>query len=241
MIQLSQERIKSLLIEGFIIVISILLAFAIDAMWANHQVEQEEDAAVAALQAEFEENLTQLDYVINYHLSGRAHMSQLFNSSEADLRKLSQVEISDIMLSTSNPITFDPILGTSKSLIDSGKLGIIENQLLRAAITSFVNVIDDIEEDEYYMREAALDIWRLDYKHNGPWTDPETERSVNGSVQGFDFVPKVTHDDLMSARVDAKFAALTKRYHLNVGYYLLELNRAKENITTILNLIDTQN
>ena len=41
----------------------------------------------------------------------------------------------------------------------------------------------------------------------------------------------------MSVRSDKQFATLTKRYHLNVGYYLLELNRAREDIVTILDLI----
>ena len=234
----TQERIKSLSIEGIIIVISILLAFAIDAMWAQHQVEQEEELALVALKSEYADNLQQLDFVIDYHVMGRTHMSKLFMLSEEELRKLPQKEISDIMLSTSNPVTFDPILGTSKSLIDSGKLGILESQDLRSAITSFLTIIADIEEDEYYMREGALDIWRAEVGHGGPWTDPDTERSVNGAVQGFDFYPKVSHDDLISVRSDEKYKTLTLRYHLNVGYYLLELSRARENIQTILQLIE---
>jgi len=233
----TQIRMKRLISEGVVIVISILLAFTIDAKWAQHQVQQEEKVALASIQSEFEENLKQLDYVIDYHLQAREHMSQLFNLPDETIQQLTQTEISDIILSTSNPLTFDPILGTSKSLVDSGKLGIIEKPALRSAITSFLNIISDFEEDEYYMRENALDIWRQDVKFGGPWTDGVTERSVNGSVQGFDFIPKISHAEILLIRADPKFKSLTSRYHLNIGYYILELNRAKERIAEVLRLI----
>lgn len=230
----TQQRIKSLIGEGIVIVVSILLAFAIDAMWAEHQTEQEEQSALKALKTEYTENLAQLDMVISYHLNAREAVAKLFNLSEAEIRKLSQSQISDMMLSTSNPVTFDPILGTSKSLVDSGKLGIIQDQALRSSITTFINIIVDIEEDEFFMREGALDIWRVEVTLGGPWSDPETERSAHGSVAGFDFIPKVSHDDLLRVRSDQQFKSLTHRYQINVGYYILELNRAKTTINEIL-------
>ncbi|NNJ71608.1 MAG: hypothetical protein HKP09_00350 [Enterobacterales bacterium] len=234
----TQIRMKRLISEGIVIVISILLAFGIDAKWAQYQVEQEEKVALASIQSEFEQNLKQLDYVINYHLQAREHMSQLFNLPDEKIQQLTQTEISEFILSTSNPITFDPILGTSKSLVDSGKLNIIENPALRTAITSFLNIISDFEEDEYYMRENALDIWLQDVKFGGPWTDGVTERSVNGSVQGFDFIPKISHAEILAVRADPTFKSLTFRYHLNIGYYILELNRAKAIIVEILELLE---
>jgi hypothetical protein len=230
-------RLKRLFGEGLMIVTSILLAFGIDAMWNQYQIHKEEQVALNSLQLEFESNLIQIDKVIAYQLNARNQVSELFMLSADEIKALPQKEVSEMMLSTSNPVTFNPILGTSKSLVDSGKFGIIQEQELRNAITTFLNLSLDIEEDVHYMKAGALDLWNAEIKHGGPWTDPLTERSATGFIRGFDFIPKATNSDLLNVREDKEFKSLVSRYHLNVGYYLSELEQLQVTITQILKLI----
>ncbi len=55
---------KRMTLEGGVIVFSILLAFAIDASWANYEIRKEESETLTALRAEFAANLEQLDSVV---------------------------------------------------------------------------------------------------------------------------------------------------------------------------------
>ena len=57
---------RSLLGEAVVIVISILLAFSIEALWAQQQLWQEEREVLAALEEEFRANLEQVETVGAY-------------------------------------------------------------------------------------------------------------------------------------------------------------------------------
>jgi hypothetical protein len=117
--------------EGIVIVASILLAFAIDAAWAQRQLRSEELEALVALETEFSANLEQIDRVIEIYLRDRARAATLREATPEELRGLSQREVSEIMLATSNIWSFDAVLGATDALISAGRLGVLRDPLLR--------------------------------------------------------------------------------------------------------------
>ncbi len=95
----------------------------------------------------------------------------------------------------------------------------------------------DIQEDAHYVIQGAIDFWRLEYRYGGPWTDPVTELGYHGPVAGLDFVPVATAEDLLSIREDPELIGSSNRFHINVAYYITELNHIREKITRILELL----
>ncbi|MCA8944432.1 MAG: hypothetical protein KDB80_17855 [Planctomycetes bacterium] len=223
--------------EGTVIVVSILLAFGIDALWARHLLREEEAAALAALDTEFRANLEQIDRVVDYHKVARQRIATLVDSSPEAIRALSQTATSEIMSATANPWTFDAVLGTTKALVGAGKLVVLQDPRLRNALTTFANLVSDADEDGTYMQSNAYDVWRAECRHGGPWTDAATEVGITGPIRGLDFIPKATPTDLLNIRADREFMGLVHRFHLNAAYYVAELGRLRAQATVVLELI----
>ena len=224
------------LTEAIVIVGSILLAFGIEASWSERQERAEEAEALVSLEAEFAANLIQIDTVIARHVTGRELIEMLVDLSEREIRALDQSTISEIMLATANPWTFDPVLGTTDALVGAGRLGILRDAELREALTTFKNYVDDAEEDVAVVQSFAEDVWRGQIPLGGPWADPGTEVSINGVVPIPTFVTPATASDLLRLRSDAEVMGRVAWFHLNAGYYLSELERIRGQIGVVLNL-----
>lgn len=229
-------RPSKLLTEAIVIVGSILLAFGIEASWSERQERAEESEALVSLEAEFAANLVQIDTVIARHVAGRELIEMLVELSEAEIGALDQSTVSEIMLATANPWTFDPVLGTTDALVGAGRLGILRDPGLREALTTFKNFVEDAEEDVAIVQSFAEDVWRAQIPFGGPWADPGTEVSINGVVTIPGFVAPATASDLLRLRSDAEFMGRVAWFHLNAGYYLSELERIRGQIGVVLNL-----
>ena len=154
----SGVRRTRLLVEGVVIVISILLAFGIDALWAQRQLRLEERETVAALQAEFATNPTAIDRVITLHAGSLELVETLVSLTREEARALPQVAISQMMSATSSPLPFEPILGTTDALIGAGRLGVLRHPPLRESLTTFMNLVSDAAEDAAYMVRSAEEV-----------------------------------------------------------------------------------
>lgn len=224
-------------IEGAVIVLSILLAFGIDALWAQYQEQLEEDEILASLEADFSANLLSVTRVIDAHVLFRDRVATLIRLSPEEIRALSQTEVSEIMLSTANPWTYDAVRGTTDTLVSGGRLGVLSDQKLRESLVTFLNRLSDSAEDVVYVMQGAQDLWEAELKHGGPWSDPVTEIGYSGEIRGLSFIPKATAEDLLSVRSDPILMGHSKRFHINVAYYIAELEVIRDLIEEILDLI----
>lgn len=225
------------LVEGAVIVASILLAFGIDAWWDGHLERVDEREILAALETEFTANLDLLDRVIETHTANRKLLEEGQAATADEIRRLPQAEISRWMLGTCNPWTFDAVLGTTDALIGSGRLEILRSRELREALTAFVNLFEDAAEDAAYVGSSAEAVWGAEIDLGGPWTDPSTEVAMNGRVPVPAFVPRATAEDLLRARAHQPYMGLVARCQINIGYYLTELVRLREEAANVLDLV----
>jgi hypothetical protein len=223
--------------EGLVIVASILLAFSIEAAWAQRELRGEEEEALLALEAEFTASLEQIDQVIQIYERDRERIATLRLSTDGELRALSQREISEIMLATGNVWSFDPELGATNALMSSGRLGVLRDAELREALSNFTNLVVDAAEDVPPLKSFVEEVWRLEADLGGPWTDPETELSWDGPITGFSFLPRATADDLIRVREDSRFMSRVGRLHLNAAYYVGDLQRLRGQIVLVLDLL----
>jgi hypothetical protein len=225
---------KSRLGEAIAIVLSILVAFAIDAGWDEWQDRQEEGELLGALRAEYETNLTLAQEVIDGH---EGHIADVKTTSElapADYDTMSVNTASRLVLSFANPWTFDPALGTTETLIGSGRITLIRDRELTEMLTTFVNYVDDVEEDADYVRSGSEYVWRQEFRFGGPWFNGEVERSSQGALSGLDFLPSATPEELRRLWADSLVRGGAMMNQINAAYYLVELVRIRDHIEAIL-------
>ena len=238
----SQLQWRRRISEGLAIVVSILLAFAIDALWDDRQERLEEQEVLSALLAEFRLNRAEAAEVIETHELGRQRVAVLAQLTVAEVGALRSAEAEAILVAMANPRTFGPILGTIDSLIGAGRLSIIQVRELRTSLTSFINLSEDAEEDAAHLTEWAVMIWKALIRYGGPWrTDNDELFGKEGIELGdFSFIPTISAEDLSRIREDSELMGLILRNQLNAAHYVSEIRHVAAKIDDILWLLEGQ-
>jgi hypothetical protein len=139
---------KRLSVEATAIVASILLAFAIDALWDERELREQEIAQLHALHADFTENVKRLQRVIdrqNEFVASQARLLEIIH----DHQDLPNEEALKKLVTESFMFTrLDAVLGAYQALVSSGDLRMIRDRNLRTAIAEFVGTLGDGFEDE---------------------------------------------------------------------------------------------
>lgn len=224
--------------EAVLIVVSILLAFAIDTWWDERQDRAEEGEILDLLQAEYQANVEYTGWIIEAHLSYKTDVEALLGSSDEEIRSAPQELLSKYVLALCNPWTFDPVLGTTDALVSAGKLDILSDRALRVGLTTYVNLVSDASEDAAYLVSDAKNLWLAEIDVGGPWANADTELGFFGEIPVPDFVDAATAEDVLRIRQDQRLLGTVKRCHINIGYYLTELDRLKSQATKVLELIE---
>jgi hypothetical protein len=134
-------------------VVSILLAFSIDAWWSRVQERDDERRALEALRGEFIANLTHLRAVHDAHDRFAHRLEQLVDgvSPESQGRI---IQVSDsVLLPLVSFRTADPAVGTLNILLASGRVGLIRSEDLQQALAGWPSVLEDAAEDEELIRD----------------------------------------------------------------------------------------
>jgi hypothetical protein len=158
-----------ILAEGTAVVVGILLAFSIDAWWDERKERAEEQEVLRALKAEFEVNQFEAQAVIDHHEDSIRRIRAFKTMPPASLEALQQIESTNLVRAFAGPRTFDPQRGSVRALIGAGKLGILRDPSLRDALMTFMTIVEDADEDRYYMGETSLWVWREMLRLGGPW------------------------------------------------------------------------
>ena len=153
-------RVGRLFAEGFAIVISILLAFAIDAAWDERQERERETEILGSLLSEFEGNRDRLP--------GRAALHQrTVRATTALLAAVRSVQPGQIvvvqdtlLLPTILHNTFDPSMGTLEALLQSGDLHLISDLGLRKSFAEWPARVLDATENETMLRSITAPRYR---------------------------------------------------------------------------------
>ncbi len=230
---------RKLFLEGSVIVISILFAFGIDAMWDEYKERNEEQKILVALKAEYQASLLDIETVIQYHTDARHTVDEMVSRTDEEIVALGQKRRSEYVVAFCNPWSFYPVLGTTNALIGAGKLDVLENSKLRVALTTFLYLVEDSLEDIIYVGHSAEQVWVAEIEVCGPWTDQKAEFGWAGEpIEAPAFISMITAEELLRVRKDKTLMGLVARCHINIGYYIGELRRLRDSANGILELIE---
>ncbi len=141
-----------ILIEGVVIVASILLALAGDAWWDSVQERAVERNVLSAISAEFEINLEILDKTRRSHRLALSATQTAISASQSDSFNANVPEASIPSRVVSTP-HYNPATGALAAAIGSGQIGLIRNVELRSRLAGWDAIISDLVIDEQTRRD----------------------------------------------------------------------------------------
>ncbi|MEM6818937.1 MAG: hypothetical protein AAF578_09095 [Pseudomonadota bacterium] len=133
--------------EGFAIVISILLAFGIDAWWSNREEDKLTDESLAALRDELQNNLLEIQHERRFRVAVIASMDELFALTTA-ARPLDESEVDSLLEKITWGGRIDISTGALVSILESGALTTIDNGALKRSIAALPFLIETTSFNE---------------------------------------------------------------------------------------------
>ena len=141
---------RSVLVEGLVIVVSILLAFGIEAWWQERGDRTAELESLVGLHAEFT--------AIRERLEGDTLFSEEFAAVEALYEQVQTISLDretlsvpdTLLVEAVSAVTFEGATPVLDGLISSGRLEIIRDQPVRIAISDWkhwLTQLDELEEE----------------------------------------------------------------------------------------------
>ncbi len=220
------------LVEVGAIVVSILLAFAIDAAWDVRQQRSEEQEVLAGLQQDFLANQSQMTRVIGTHRARATSYAWFRSATPQTVRLLSPDSATSVYRLLYAPHTFDAVRGNVNALIGAGKLGLVQNRRLRERLVTFLNLTQDLVEEGAIISSGAQAVLEATIPHGGPWN------SGPGTFAEASALPAITPSELASIRQDTQLMGLIGMSHQWSIVYLGELDTMSGIIDEILDLIE---
>jgi hypothetical protein len=235
----SQDRARStrLIAEGLAIILSILLAFAIDAWWDSSQENRRVDGVVASLDAGLEESISQLEDKITATARDAALVRRFMTDSPADASELPFDSTQPILLAMWRPHTADNNITFVETAIEDAASRGLDDPELAAAIASWHVQVAEVREISAQLSGLEIDIlvalgrhpevaqWLLRVREDDYLESPFSDR---GGVSG-EAMARVRQDSEVAAVVAAK----TQRW----GLQLRRMEQLREVSQSILSLI----
>lgn len=243
----TSQYLKYALGEILLVVVGILIALQLNT-WNNERTRKKtEDTLLNQLQADLKESETELMEIKQFYLD-RARASSKVTSAFWK-KDIPSDSIGDDMLLPRSARIYSPIMGTARSLINSGNIDIISAAQLKNDIISYVEKVDyqlkDIDRyQESYYREGINKILLA---------MPNTFRTMEHIDKGFDEQPRSPYVqkmiDLDMSYVPLKRDKVPFQSNLEtifndetiyVGYFMLYLSHRNIYTTYDEILLDTQ-
>ncbi len=149
---------KRLVIEGAAVVVSILLAFAIDAWWDNRQERVGEQDALLGLRAEYQNHLDEISRAKARHLAYLRAIDELVRACGKRSWQSDEFSIDDAIFALLIPETNDLGTGVRDTLISSGKIEILSDRQLRYELSEWDSVVDELLDDQQHNKGIVFDI-----------------------------------------------------------------------------------
>lgn len=157
--------------ETFVVVFGILVAFSLNNWREEVKIKKEEDVLLQEVLSDMKAARELLIPFIEKHQKGTDHNQSLLKSVEDSLI-YSNSYYDSLWRNTTGInlfVTFDPMYGSIRSIITSGKLGYITNQDVTNLISSFEDKVSDVKEAEPVIRKIYFEnIFPLAHNYRSP-------------------------------------------------------------------------
>lgn len=223
---------KRIVVQAAAIVISILLAFAIDAGWAEKQEEDVEQRTLLALRNDLAASNVELDKLLRRLAGTRTDFARFQSATPAELTELDAEAVRIIVISLVTPASFNPVTATHDALSSDGRLGLISNPELLQHLSNWQRALDDIEANSIDLRAESVRVLRSTEQYGGPFI------RWRRSLDDLEVLQRADGEILAKLRQDAAFMGVARMHQYTLSGYLLELRRLDKNLDSTLALLN---
>lgn len=223
---------KTLTVEAVAIVVSILLAFAIDAWWADKKESDVEQVALLALRSDFIASRKQLEEVLVSLESARTDFAHFQSVTTAELVEIDPDTIRGFLTALAKNHTFDPVTATLDALVNDGRLGLISDAQLLNQLSNWQRSLDNIEDVSFELRAESVRVRRAMERHGGPFI--RWRRSMND----LEVLQRADGETMANLRQDVDFMGAARSHQYALSAYLYLLQRLAETLDSIVALLD---
>lgn len=220
------------IIEGLVVLSSILIAFAIDAAWDSHKTHQVELAALAALRAEMESNREILEQRLTRNRKGAKSINRFLRATPDEIATFPKEELEEILTSLWAPYTFDPEFSATRAFVEKTTLTSEHSREVWSALVQWERLLADAEEEKSALWMDAREVHSL-LAHYAVDLPPEV-----GDWPGLHQIKPKIGMHLRRIRGDTDLIAGTiAKWHLQ-KIYIWELEDLLEHIDAVLALLE---
>jgi hypothetical protein len=223
---------KTISVEAVAVVVSILLAFAIDAWWTEKKESEVEFVALLALRDDFIASREQMTTVLQSLESARTGFARFRSATTADLTEGDLDTNRRILTALVKNHTFDPVTATLNALANDGRLGLISDTQLLAQLSNWQQTLDNIEDISFELRAESVRVRRAMEPHGGPFARWRRRADDPG---GLDWADGETISNL---RRDAEFMGTAMSHQYALVIYLASLYQLADTLDSIVALLD---
>jgi len=138
--------------EIVLVMIGILLALQVNTWNNSRELKKEELKMMKSLHKEFSKNFIKFDESFEGHVAKKESIETIM-SIKAEL--FSMDSLNSLLVRVNYVPTFDPSQGIYNSIINSGKIELISNDVLKEKISAFQDLLMDYQEDEDATKDFA--------------------------------------------------------------------------------------
>ncbi|MEM6783267.1 MAG: hypothetical protein AAF624_05975 [Bacteroidota bacterium] len=133
--------------EIVVVVAGVLIAFAVNAWWADRTERVRVTAALENVAAEIASNVDELREVVAHTEGTVETLDRFLARTPDDLRLLSRDSLVEVRIALVRPWTYDPGGGALSALLGSSDFAALDNIPLREALIEWQRIPDEIAED----------------------------------------------------------------------------------------------
>lgn len=236
MANLGQIPWRRIFIEGAVIVVSILLAFSIDAWWNNRIEQQREQEQLVSMRAEFQSSLVGLDEILT---SVQGH-AQDIETLIALLKAAGDEPVlvpGPLLGSAITWRTSDVSTSTLDALMASGDLNLLRNTELRANLAGFPAFLLDVTEDEIIAQTFAETVMSVFLAREGL---AEIAYANRAGVQGPEGIQSLTAPAAISVRSSPELIGMLTARRVHFWYSESGLPTVHSYLIMLIEQIDAE-
>ena len=219
-------------VEAVAIVLSILMAFAIDAWWTEKKENDVEQVALLALRSDFTASREQLARVLLSLESARTDFAHFQSVTTAELVEVDPDAIRNFLTALAKNHTFDPVTATLDALVNDGRLGLISDAQLLTQLSSWQSNLDNIEDISFELRAESVRMRRAMERHGGPF-----DRWRRG-LDDLEVLQEAAGETMVNLQQDVDFMGTARSHQYALAIYLGELHKLAENLDSIVTLLN---
>ncbi|MCJ7557748.1 MAG: hypothetical protein MUP90_12650 [Gammaproteobacteria bacterium] len=227
---------QRILAEGGVIVVSILLAFSVDAWWDNRIERQQLHEHLVSMRAEFQASLSGLDEVLNSihgHAKNVESLIELLKAAGDE-----PVSIPGALLGSAITWrTSDVSISTLNALLATGDLNHLSNVELRTNLAGLPAFLSDVTEDEIIAQNFVESEISIFLAREGLAEIAYANRS---GVQGKEGIPGLTAPLEITLLPSPELIGLLTVRRVHLWYSENGLPTVQSYLQTLIEQIDTE-